>query len=45
MVMAMLLSSFGKFLILLMMIWDYDLMFGFALQIFVLTSNATAIKG
>eukprot|EP01083_Nonionella_stella_P158002 513599_1 len=43
-VMAILISSFGRLLILLMMIWDYDVKFGSAVNVFVLTSNFTATK-
>jgi len=41
---ALLLSSFGKMFVLVMMIWDYDINFGRGIDIFVMTSNVTACK-
>uniref|UniRef100_A0A6A7G8X0 Protein ARV n=1 Tax=Hirondellea gigas TaxID=1518452 RepID=A0A6A7G8X0_9CRUS len=43
-VMAILISTFGRLLIVLMMIWDYDVNFGRVVNIFILTSNITATK-
>ncbi|EFA86273.1 hypothetical protein PPL_00835 [Heterostelium album PN500] len=43
--MAIILSSFGKGFLILMMIWDYPFSFSTILSIFVLTSNVVSIKG
>lgn len=43
--MAIILSSFGKGILILMMIWNYTFSFSTILNIFVLTSNVVAIKG
>ncbi|KAM9993593.1 hypothetical protein ACTFIZ_011570 [Dictyostelium cf. discoideum] len=43
-IMAIILSSFGKGFLVLMMIWDYPFSFGSILNIFVLSSNVVAIK-
>jgi len=43
-VMTVLLSSVGYLLILLMMVWDYDLTFGQGIFLFVITSNITAMR-
>lgn len=44
--MALILSSFGKILLLIMVIWDYgNLDPSFLINIFVLCSNVCAIKG
>lgn len=41
---ALLMSSFAKLFVLLMMIWDYDLIFARLIDLFVLTSNVTAMR-
>ena len=41
---AILLSSFGKLLVVPMMVWDYDLAFAYAIQLFVLSSNRLALQ-
>ena len=42
--MAIVLSSFAKFTVLLMIIWDYNVYFGLALDLFVCLSNIVSIK-
>lgn len=44
-IMAVLLSSFGKLFIVSMMIWDYSSVYGYIINLFVLTSNITALRG
>jgi hypothetical protein len=45
-VMAIILSSFGKVFVFLMMIWDYDIVtFTTLISLFVLTSNVLAVRG
>jgi hypothetical protein len=41
---ALMLSSFGKLFVLVMVVWDYDAVFGTAIEFFVMTSNITACK-
>jgi hypothetical protein len=41
---ALLVSSFGKLFVLVMVVWDYDAVFGTAIEFFVMTSNITACK-
>jgi hypothetical protein len=44
-VMAVLLSSFGKALAVLLMVWDYDVAAGaWGIAVFVLTCNVTAVR-
>lgn len=43
--MAIILSSFGKGILILMMIWNYTFSFSTILNVFVLTSNVVAVKG
>lgn len=43
-VMAIILSSFGKSLLMFLMLWDYRQAFNTVLNVFVLTSNAVAVK-
>ena len=44
--MGMILSSFAKTTLLLMLIWDYDTFtFSWMVQLFVLISNAEAMSG
>lgn len=44
--MALIISSFGKILLILMVIWDYDeLEYPWLINIVVLTSNLEAITG
>jgi len=43
-VMSIILSSFGKGFLVLMMIWDYPFSFSAILNVFVLSSNIVAIK-
>jgi len=42
--MSIIVSSFGKFLFILTMIWDYHIGFLTGIDLFVLTSNVVAIK-
>jgi len=43
--MALIISSFGKMLLILMVIWDYkELEYGWLISIVVLTSNVEALK-
>jgi len=43
--MALILSSFGKLIIILMVIWDYnDMEYSWGVNVFVLTSNAEALS-
>lgn len=43
--MAVVLSSFGKLIIILMAIWDYnDMEYSWGVNVFVLTSNAEALS-
>eukprot|EP01112_Ceratiomyxa_fruticulosa_P017188 TRINITY_DN5304_c0_g1_i1.p1 TRINITY_DN5304_c0_g1~~TRINITY_DN5304_c0_g1_i1.p1 ORF type:complete len:246 (-),score=16.86 TRINITY_DN5304_c0_g1_i1:125-862(-) len=42
--MALILSSFGKGLLVFMMVWDYQLNFASWLSVFVFTSNVVALK-
>lgn len=41
---TILLSRFGMLLVILMMIWDYDINLGRVINVFVLTSNISALK-
>lgn len=45
--MALILSSFAKLLLILMIIWDYmyELQYSWLVNILVLTSNAEALSG
>lgn len=44
--MALILSSFGKFIIVPMVIWDYnDMEYAWFVNVFVVTSNAEALSG
>ncbi len=43
--MAIILSSFGKGLLFLMMVWDYTFQFSTFLDAFILSSNVVALKG
>eukprot|EP00164_Ancoracysta_twista_P006979 GFYU01009826.1.p1 GENE.GFYU01009826.1~~GFYU01009826.1.p1 ORF type:complete len:240 (-),score=24.03 GFYU01009826.1:178-897(-) len=43
-VMAIILAGFGRFLLVLMMIWDYHISFSTVVNAFVLSSNVTAVK-
>ena len=41
---AMILSAFGRGVLLLMLVWDYPVLFIRGVDIFVLTSNVVALK-
>ncbi len=46
--MALILGCFGKGFLFLMLIWDYDSVFGYfrgIIELFVLTSTVLALKG
>jgi hypothetical protein len=44
--MALILSSFGKLLLILMVIWDYnELQYSWLVNLLVLTSNVEALSG
>lgn len=41
---AILVSSFGKLLVIPMMIWPYDIQFAYAVHVFVLSSNRLSLQ-